>query len=32
MKKYRNITIGGIENKVFNLVLVTILLGRPWTS
>ena len=26
MKKYRNITIGGIENKVFNLVLVTILL------
>ena len=26
MKKFKNITIGGIESKVFNLVLVTILL------
>ena len=26
MKKYKNIVIGGIQQKVFNLVLVTILL------
>ena len=26
MKKIRNIVIGGIENKVFNLVLITIIL------
>ena len=26
MKKYKNLVIGGIENKVFNLILVTIIL------
>ena len=26
MKKIRNLVIGGIENKIFNLVLVTIVL------
>ena len=26
MKKIRNLVIGGIENKVFNLILVTVLL------
>ena len=26
MKKYKNLVIGGIQQKVFNLVLVTILL------
>ncbi len=26
MKKFRNLVIGGIENKLFNLVLVTVLL------
>ena len=26
MKKFKNITIGGIQNKIFNLILVTVLL------
>ena len=26
MKKYKNLVIGGIENKVFNLILITIIL------
>ena len=26
MKKYKNITIGGIQQKIFNLVLITVLL------
>ena len=26
MKKYKNLVIGGIENKVFNLILGTIIL------
>ena len=26
MKKIKNIVIGGIENKVFNLILLTVLL------
>ena len=26
MKKYKNLTIGGIENKVFNLILITVIL------
>ena len=26
MKKYKNITIGGIQQKIFNLVLITVIL------
>lgn len=26
MRKFRNLVIGGIENKIFNLILITVIL------